>query len=164
MKKRWRNKALDRTLWLNIALILAFFSVMSLGIYLVRDKLLYNANEMGNSLAQSYSNEEESRISVYGMFLRMCALYIDTSIDNEDPAQAMQQGLAEYTSYMSQVLGADIIDPYAVVNGKIVAAIPGRGMRGTTIPKKSGTPKRWQQTGTLYLRTHTWMPSRANGL
>ena len=78
MKKRWRNKALDRTLWLNIALILAFFSVMSLGIYLVRDKLLYNANEMGNSLAQSYSNEEESRISVYGMFLRMCALYIDT--------------------------------------------------------------------------------------
>lgn len=127
MKKKRRNKVLDRTLWLNLALILAFFSVMSLGIYLVRDKLLYNANEMGNSLAQSYSNEEESRISVYGMFLRMCALYTDTAIDNEDPAQAMQQGLAEYTSYMSQVLGADIIDPYAVVNGKIVAANPWEG-------------------------------------
>ena len=136
MKKRWRNKALDRTLWLNIALILAFFSVMSLGIYLVRDKLLYNANEMGNSLAQSYSNEEESRISVYGMFLRMCALYIDTSIDNEDPAQAMQQGLAEYTSYMSQVLGADIIDPYAVVNGKIVAANPWEGDAGYDYTQK----------------------------
>lgn len=127
MKKKRRNKVLDRTLWLNLALILAFFSVMSLGIYLVRDKLLYNANEMGNSLAQSYSNEEESRISVYGMFLRMCALYTDTAIDNEDPAQAMQQGLAEYTNYMSQVLGADIIDPYAVVNGKIVAANPWEG-------------------------------------
>ena len=93
MKKKRRNRVLDRTLWLNIALILAFFSVMSLGIYLVRDKLLYNANEMGNSLAKSYSNEEESRISVYGMLLRMCALYTDTAIDNEDPAQAMQQGL-----------------------------------------------------------------------
>ena len=127
MKKKQGNKVPDRTLWLNLALILAFFSVMSLGIYLVRDKLLYNANEMGNSLAQSYSNEEESRISVYGMFLRMCALYTDTAIDNEDPAQAMQQGLAEYTSYMSQVLGADIIDPYAVVNGKIVAANPWEG-------------------------------------
>lgn len=117
----------DRTLWLNIALIVAFFAVMSLGIYLVRDKLLYNANEMGNNLAQSYSNEEETRISIYEMFLTMCSLYTDAAIDNDDPEQAMQQGLQEYTSYMSQVLGADIIDPYAVVNGKIVAANPWEG-------------------------------------
>lgn len=117
----------DRTLWLNIALIVAFFAVMSLGIYLVRDKLLYNANEMGNNLAQSYSSEEETRISIYEMFLTMCSLYTDTSIDNDDPAQSMQQGLDEYTQYMSQVLGADIIDPYAVVDGKIVAANPWEG-------------------------------------
>lgn len=117
----------DKTLWLNIALIVAFFAVMSLGIYLVRDKLLYNANEMGNNLAQSYSSEEETRISIYEMFLTMCSLYTDTSIDNADPVQAMQQGLAEYTDYMAQVLGADIIDPYAVVNGKIVAANPWEG-------------------------------------
>lgn len=117
----------DKTLWLNIALIVAFFAVMSLGIYLVRDKLLYNANEMGNNLAQSYSSEEETRISIYEMFLTMCSLYTDTSIDNADPVQAMQQELAEYTDYMAQVLGADIIDPYAVVNGKIVAANPWEG-------------------------------------
>lgn len=117
----------DKTLWLNIALIVAFFAVMSLGIYLVRDKLLYNANEMGNNLAQSYSSEEETRISIYEMFLTMCSLYTDTSIDNADPVQAMQQGLAEYTDYMAQVLGPDIIDPYAVVNGKIVAANPWEG-------------------------------------
>lgn len=117
----------DRTLWLNIALIVAFFAVMSLGIYLVRDKLLYNANEMGNNLAQSYSREEETRISIYEMFLTMCSLYTDTSIDNDDPSQAMQEGLAEYTEYMSQVLGANIIDPYAVVDGKIVAANPWEG-------------------------------------
>lgn len=117
----------DKTLWLNIALIVAFFAVMSLGIYLVRDKLLYNANEMGNNLAQSYSSEEETRISIYEMFLTMCSLYTDTSIDNADPVQAIQQGLAEYTDYMAQVLGADIIDPYAVVNGKIVAANPWEG-------------------------------------
>lgn len=117
----------DKTLWLNIALIVAFFAVMSLGIYLVRDKLLYNANEMGNNLAQSYSSEEETRISIYEMFLTMCSLYTDTSIDNADPVQAIQQGLAEYTDYMAQVLGADIIDPYAVVNGKIVTANPWEG-------------------------------------
>ena len=127
MKNKRVNKVQDRTLWLNIALILAFFSVMSLGIYLVRDKLLFNANEMGNSLAQSYSNEEESRISVYGMLLEMCALYTDAAIGNDDPAQAMQEELAEYTEYMSQILGVDIIDPYAVVNGRIVAANPWEG-------------------------------------
>ena len=87
----------DRTLWLYVALIVAFFAVMSLGIYMVRDKLLYNANEMGNNLAQSYSREEETRISIYEMLLNMCSLYMDTAIDHEDPAQAMQQNLAEYT-------------------------------------------------------------------
>nr|WP_317398942.1 cache domain-containing protein [uncultured Gemmiger sp.] len=117
----------DRTLWLNIALIVVFFAVMSLGIYLVRDKLLYNANEMGNNLAQSYSNEEETRISIYEMFLTMCSLYTNASIDQQNSDQVMQQGLEEYTDYMSQVLGANIIDPYAVINGKIVAANPWEG-------------------------------------
>ena len=120
----------DRTLWLYVALIVAFFAVMSLGIYMVRDKLLYNANEMGNNLAQSYYREEEMRISIYEMLLNMCSLYMDTAIDHEDPAQAMQQNLAEYTDYMSQVLGAEIIDPYAVVDGKIMAAHPWDGDEG----------------------------------
>lgn len=127
IRKKTGTAGHDRTLWLNIALIVAFFAVMSLGIYLVRDKLLYNANEMGNNLAQSYSNEEETRISIYEMFLTMCSLYTDAAIDNADPEQAMQQGLEEYADYMSQVLGAHIIDPYAVVNGKIVAANPWEG-------------------------------------
>ena len=52
MNKQTRRQQ-DRTLWLNAALILAFFALISLGIYLVRDKLLYNANEMGMNLAQS---------------------------------------------------------------------------------------------------------------
>ena len=126
----------DRTLWLYVALIVAFFAVMSLGIYMVRDKLLYNANEMGNNLAQSYSREEEMRISIYEMLLNMCSLYMDTAIDHEDPAQAMQQNLAEYTDYMSQVLGAEIIDPYAVVDGKIMAAHPWEGDEGYDYSQK----------------------------
>ena len=49
---------------LNIALILSFCMLIGWGIYLVRDKLLRNAYEMGNQLAQSYADEEENRISM----------------------------------------------------------------------------------------------------
>ena len=117
----------DRTLWLNLALIAAFFALISLGIYLVRDKLLYNANEMGMNLAQSYSREEESRVSIYSMFLTVCGLYTNTAMQEEMSPEELQSCLAEYSDYMAQVLGFNIIDPYAVIDGHIVAAIPWEG-------------------------------------
>ena len=112
---------------LNIAFLGVFIALIVLGIYLVRDKLLYNADEMGTYLAESYSREEENRIEVYEMLLKLESLYIGTRVHEDASAEELAGALAEYDSYAANVLGADIIDPYAVIGGQIVAANPWSG-------------------------------------
>src|SRR5699024_575453 len=64
---------LDLSMKLNVA-ILIFFSVLIIwGIVLVRDKLLYNTNEMATYLAQSYASEEENRMNMYKLFLNLAS-------------------------------------------------------------------------------------------
>ena len=55
------------------------------------------------------------------------AQYLDDQIAAGDAPEEMEAWLASYASYLAQVLGADIIDPYAVIDGSIVAAIPWEG-------------------------------------
>ena len=54
---------------LNIAVLACLFLLIIWGIFLVRNKLLYNAYDMGTRLANSYASEEEDRLAVYELFL-----------------------------------------------------------------------------------------------
>ena len=112
----------DRTMVLNLSLLLVFLGLMLFGIYLVRDKLLYNADEMGTYLAEGYSREEESRISIYRMFLNLGALYVNASIEENASEEEIQAYLERYSKFLQVVLQAEILDPYAVIDGKILAA------------------------------------------
>ncbi len=125
-----KGKKFDKlklTLWLNVILLAAFFALVSWGVYLVRDKLLLNANEMGTYLAQSYAAEEENRISIYKLFMNLGAVYVNDAIDKGESEEELQEWLFGYSSNITAALGADIIDPYAVINGNIVAATPWEG-------------------------------------
>ena len=57
--KREKQK-IELSMKLNIVLLVIFSMIMIWAIFLVRNKLLYNADEMGTYLAQSYANEEEN--------------------------------------------------------------------------------------------------------
>lgn len=130
MRKRKKLDHKDRSMALNLSLLLVFMGLMVFGIYLVRDKLLYNADEMGTYLAESYSREEENRINIYRMSLSLGALYVNASIEEESSEEVIQQYLATYSEYLQSVLQAEIIDPYAVIDGKIIAAVPWVGDEG----------------------------------
>ena len=130
MKKRKIKNSTDRSMSLNLALLLVFLALMIFGIFLVRDKLLYNADEMGTHLAESYSREEENRISIYQMFLNLGAMYADASVEEDGSLERLQDYLARYADFLEEVLGARIIDPYAVIDGKIVAATLWEGDEG----------------------------------
>ena len=112
---------------IKLLLLLAFVLLFGWGIYLVREKLLKNANEMGMNLAESYAQEEENRIEVYSMLLSVGASSLKESLLKEASAEEIQQWMAEYSAQMEEVLGAFIIDPYAVIGGQIVAAEPWAG-------------------------------------
>lgn len=96
-------------------------------VFLVRDKLLLNADRMGTSLATTYAAEEENRFSVYNYFLALSAVYLNNMVDDGSSEEAMSQWLGDYSDNIDRILGDNVIDPYAVINGKIVAANPWEG-------------------------------------
>ena len=112
---------------LGVALIVTLALLFCWSIVLVKDKLLSNADDMGTRLAESYAAEEQSRFATYEMLMAIGAQYLDDQIAAGDAPEEMEAWLASYASYLAQVLGADIIDPYAVIDGSIVAAIPWEG-------------------------------------
>ena len=57
---RKKQRRLDTSTRLNLAVVAAFTALILWGIFLVRDKMLQNAQEMGTSLAESYAAEEQS--------------------------------------------------------------------------------------------------------
>lgn len=111
----------------GFALILALCLLVGWSLYLVREKLLINANDMGTSLAMSYAAEEENRASVYRLLMDIGANYINDAIDTGADDQDIQSWMSAYSSKMESALDAQIIDHYAVVDGRIVAAVPWEG-------------------------------------
>lgn len=96
-------------------------------VFLVRGKLLSNADRMGTSLATTYAAEEENRFSVYRYFLRLGGSYLDDLLDEGASEQELSAWLNEFADNMTEALGESIIDPYVVVNGTIIAANPWEG-------------------------------------
>lgn len=125
IKQAFDKDALSTKLTVLLAAML-FILILS-GIFLVRDKLLLNANELGGYLAQSYATEEEHRISLYSVFMRMGTIYINDHIERGSSDEEIQKELEEYSAHVRETLGAEIIDPYAVINGHIIGAVPWEG-------------------------------------
>ncbi len=113
--------------FIKILLFTAFLWLLGWSIHLIREKLLLNANEMGMHLAQSYATEEENRISVYSMLLSVGASSLQDRVENGADNPQLQAFLSRYASQLEEVLQTYIIDPYAVIDGKIVAANPWDG-------------------------------------
>lgn len=120
---------IDLSMKLNVAILIFFSLLIIWGIVLVRNKLLYNANEMGTYLAQSYASEEENRMTMYKLFLNLASINVNEILADEEATdeEELQQWFVSYSSHLSQILQYNIIDPYAVIDGKIIAAAPWEG-------------------------------------
>ena len=112
---------------LSILLLIVFVLLLSLSISLVRTKLLQNTQDLGMSLAQSYGAEEEMHIASFRNFLNLGAQYVEELSQEEENSQAIQNWLSSYFSKLTVLLGGHVVDPYAVINGQIIAANPWSG-------------------------------------
>ena len=111
----------------KVPLMAAFFVLLVWCVCLMREKLLKNANEMGMLLAESYAMEEENRTNVYTMLLSQEAMAAGELIEQGAGARQLQQQLAAWNRQTAALLGGEIIDPYMVLDGRIVAAAPWAG-------------------------------------
>ena len=66
-----KQTKINLAIQLNIAILITFSVLILWGIFLVRDKLMQNSQELRTYLAQSYAAEEESRMSMYKLLMNL---------------------------------------------------------------------------------------------
>ena len=125
--KKRKTSRFDFSIKLNIFIVVLFSVLIVWGIFLVRDRLLANADELGTSLAESYASEEENRIAIYQMLLNLASTSITNTLEKGGSSQQIQEWLTDYSSHLTHILGSSVIDPYAVIDGAIIAATPWEG-------------------------------------
>lgn len=122
-----RTHAADYSMWLNVAAAVVFTVLLVWGMYLVREKLLTNTNLMANSLAKSYADEEESKFKQYESILSLAASNIKEMSDSERSPDDIRNMLISVCGETESSVGGSVIDPYAVLDGEIIAAYPWEG-------------------------------------
>ncbi len=122
---RWRQ-----VLWDMRLTLLAFAVVVALGVcgtLLVRVTLLKNAYDTGKALSHSCAAEESNNIVTYETLLTFGGAMIDRRAQEGSTGPELESWLQIYFQRVDQVLGGGVVDPYAVLDGKIVAAHPWEG-------------------------------------
>lgn len=130
MKRSKSRQRLGPSMKLNIWMMAAFFVMILWGIFLVRERLLQNSQQMGTSLAESYAKEEESRLAVYKTLLELGIQYIDEQVSEGADSREIQSWLSGYFEHLKEAFNEEIINPYAVVDGHILGATFWEGDQG----------------------------------
>ena len=124
-RKNW--KQILRRIRFNIIALLIFFVIAVLGLHLLQNRLLQNAQALGVTLARSCSIEEGNNVTVYETLMRIGTQYIDKQLESDPDTEDIQRFLQTFYNNLSETVGSNVIDPYAVVDGKIIAANPWEG-------------------------------------
>lgn len=126
MKRFYTKRKLYLNNLLNVIILIIVLVIFIVSVLLVRQKLLQNTQELGMSLARSYASEEETYISAFRDMLSLGVQYVDELYESGN-SENIQSWLQDYFDKISGILGDNVADPYAVIDGEIVAAHPWEG-------------------------------------
>ena len=108
---------------LNIAMLLFVAAILAFSVALVRDKLLRNAQNLGMALADSYATEERLMLDSLQKNVELASRYID-NLASTGQAGDVQAWMQEYLDHFSSIIGKGLVDPYVVIDGRIIGATP----------------------------------------
>ena len=124
-KTRW--KRVLRDMRLNLAGLLILVVMASAGSLLLRTSLLRSAQSMGSALSRNYAAEESNKLSVFETLLSFGTASLDKQVEEGKSPEELLEWMNLYFQQLSAVLGEDVVDPYLVLDGKILAANPWEG-------------------------------------
>ena len=101
--------------------------LVAAGILLIRATLLENAYDTGTALSRSYAEEERGHLAAYETLLTFGTAALDSRLSSGKDRQAVASFLRLYFQRLDRVLGGDVVDPYVVLEGEILAATPWEG-------------------------------------
>lgn len=109
-------------------ILLVVLAVLLLGTtHAVQNIITGNMRRMGDSLAHSYSVEEERKVIGYRMLMELGTRYLQRQLQETMGKEGQRELLQRFFRNAIAVTGGKAIDPYAVVDGRIIAASPWEG-------------------------------------
>ena len=122
-KKNWKPLR-GYNMVLNIVMLVFVAALLVFVIGLVRMKLLQNAQRLGSALVRSYATEEQMTIEYLEKEVTLVSQYVSGINENGGDTDEIQTWLRGHLSKLIRIMGEDLVDFYAVVDGQIVAANP----------------------------------------
>lgn len=99
----------------------------AVGILIMRATLLQNAYETGTALARSCAAEERGNLNVYQTLLAFGGAALESRLDAEEDSGAVMDFLEMYFVRVETVLGAGVVSPHVVLDGKLLTDEPREG-------------------------------------
>lgn len=127
LRKNRENQMINRNrrpFW--ILLFMVLFAVT--GMLGSRKVLLKNADYMGQNLVQSYALDEELNIGIYENMVRIGMSYINDQADEGASREKMEEWITSYFEKTRNSMDGNVVDSYAVVDGKLIADKPWKDM------------------------------------
>ena len=129
-RKRSRLRRILHNVRLNLAVFAVVIAMALGGIAILRSTLLRNTWDTGVSVANNYAAQESGELRVYETLLSFGAETLEQRIARGESREELMEWLDIYFGRLDDVLGEGVVDPYAVVDGKILAANPWEGDEG----------------------------------
>lgn len=109
--------------------ILFFLVLLAVGgLFGGRMILQKNANYIGQNLIEGYALDEERNIGKYENVVKLGMSYINDLTDERASGRETNEWVSDYFEKMTDIMGDQTIDSYAIVNGKVVASKEWEGM------------------------------------
>lgn len=127
-RRRWRF------VFHNLKLPLCAFAALGVlalaGSWIVRSTMLRNAYEAATALSRSCAAEERGSLNVYATLLSFGTAALESRLEDGEGQESITVFLDTYFERVDSVLGTGVVDPYVVLDGKILAANPWEGDAG----------------------------------
>lgn len=116
---------------LGVFFYIGIFLVLEVifGYFILESRSLFIENSIkdGSYLAQAQTEKIETRMNGYAFSVELAGKYLDEMVDQQTPEDEIQQWMKSYCEKISNRFGDNVLDLYAVLNGRIVAATPWEG-------------------------------------
>lgn len=109
-----------------VILLLALTTVA--GMLISRVVLHKSLNDMGQNLVQNYMRDEERSMGVYENIVKLGMSYINDWAGEDASEEKIEAWINDYFKEASGIIKGDILDLYAVVDGKILASRSSKGI------------------------------------
>ena len=121
-RRRTRRLRVLRRMRLNAAAFAVLLVLSAMGMGLVRWALLESAQYTGTALSRSYAAEERSNLAVYETLLSFGVASVEQMLEEGSDQERLSAWMENYFQHLETVLGSGVVDPYMVLNGRVVAA------------------------------------------